>query len=338
MSNDVAVTEVGGEAVASSTVTTGDNRASVYVEADGTVVYRASALGSCVRSLAAHRTKAAEPRPHSPEMLERFAQGNDAEPRIIEYLGTQGWLLSDHGSQQREYDLTVFPGVVVRCHPDGIAHRMGEPAWTSSRVVEVKALGASLADKGLYALTHYPWQLTVEMLVTERKALYVVYNKSFDEIDERSVVVKEIDDPPYTLGQIKARIAKVEAAAARDQLPDCSQRDFPCQWYGILCQADTAADRPEAVRDDAIAELCARVVAARDASKAAKAHEDEARELLLTALGDRERVAAGPYVASKVSVTTRRFDSKAFEGHHPDLYQQFLNQSESTRLEVKEID
>lgn len=333
---DAAVTEVGGEAVASSTVPTGDNRASVYVEANGTVVYRASALGSCVRSLAAHRMKAAEPRPHSPEMLARFAQGNDAEPRIIEYLGTQGWLLSDHGSQQREYDLDVFPGVVVRCHPDGIAHRMGEPAWTSSRVIEVKALGASLADKGLYALTHYPWQLTVEMLVTERKALYVVYNKSFDEIDEQSVVCKEIDETPYTLGQIKARIAKVEAAAARDQLPDCSQRDFPCQWYGILCQADTAADRPEAERDDAIAELCARVVAARDASKAAKAHEDEARELLLTALGDRERVAAGPYVATRVAVETSRFDRKRLEAERPEVAAEYVTVGTSTRLEVRE--
>jgi len=319
---------------ASPLLPVGDNRPNVYRDPDGTIVYRASSLGSCIRSLVAYRNQVATPRPHSAVMLERFAEGNRAEPQIVAWLGTAGWVVTDAGEAQVEYDLPVLPGVVVRCHPDGLAVRKGEPTWTSQRVLEVKALSDGLADKGLYALKHYPWQLSIEMLATGRKALYVVYNKGFDEVDERSVVVKEIDVPPYSLAQVKARVAKVEAAGRGDDLPDCNQNDFPCQWYGIVCQQQ-AMVRPEAETDDDVEGLCAALFDARMARKRAEAQEKEARQELEHALGDRPRVRAGAYVARRTVFERQTFDSRALKDAEPQVYEKYTVATEASRLTVE---
>ena len=331
MIGDVAASEGAATSLSSG----GDNRPSVYTDPDGTVVYRASALGSCLRSLAAHRSQIATPRPHSEHMLGIFAEGRRLEPIIIEWLGAQGWVLTDTGDDgQAEYDLAVFPGVVVRCHPDGMAVRRGEPAWTTQRVLEVKALGESLAGKGLYALTHYPWQLSIEMLSTGRKALYVVHNKGHEDVSDDSVVVKEIDTPPYTLAQIKARVAKVEAAVRRDELGDCSQKDFPCQWYGIVCQQQ-AMVRPEAETDDTVAALCHDLFMARRERKTWAERESEAKQALEAALGDRPRVRAGVYVAARTAYPVTRLDQRLLREKLPELFDQYMSVTETSKLTVE---
>jgi putative phage-type endonuclease len=79
--------------------------------------------------------------------------------------------------------------------------------------------------------------------------------------------------------------------------------------------------------------------AEREAKKIlAEAEEDyeNAKAKLVAALGDAKRGVAGPYSINMTSVSTERFDQRAFKEAHPELASQFVAPSTFTRIDIRE--
>src|SRR5918992_1081323 len=109
-----------------------DDRPSVYVEGDR-VVYRASAVGGCLRALVACRL-GYTPLPFDEGSELRMNEGVLHEPAILAALEKDGWIVA---GQQREVELTVGGTIVIRGHIDGAA---GKGLDGPARVVEAKAM------------------------------------------------------------------------------------------------------------------------------------------------------------------------------------------------------
>ena len=204
-----------------------DNRPPVYTE-NGAWVYRASSLGHCLRALMAAR-QGMLPEPLPAWMYEKFAQGTEAEPKLLDrfYSDHSDWVST--GEAQTERDLAVGDRVIVRCHLDDLA--VNETAGELA-VIEAKAVGdtiwRSIEQHGTSGLpTPYPWQLAVYMHQADaRHGCWVVGHKnddgSFDESSE--IRYLWVHEPPYTLDDINGRVAEVEAWAAGEKgegWPEC---------------------------------------------------------------------------------------------------------------------
>lgn len=236
-----------------------DNRPSVYQEDSGLVVYRASALGQCSASLLEYRMGENEPMPHPQWLLDRFESGKRNESVILNLLYDPKWghPWKSMGGGQLEVELPVGEGVIVRGHLDDMAIRIGALSDRINtpvgevRVVEAKKFGPSYWDtwqtKGLAGFPLYEFQLSIYMHATGKKALFVVGQSEADEKDPENraadvvkrIVVKEVDEPPVSLGQIKLKVARIEAQYQQGKrFDECDIRQYPCPWYHLLHEAE----------------------------------------------------------------------------------------------------
>jgi len=223
----------------------GDDRPSVYHDPDiDRWVYRASALGSCERELVAHRRgMSGSP---TPDWLQtRFDEGHDWEDRILErFMEDQRVALR---GQQARGTILVGKNVAVRGSID---------AETDDAVVDAKFLGPDLYRKlikdGIGAFPHYMWQQAVYAHALEKSRICLAMGlKDIEgEGDEREVVgIKEMHylwvdlaDLP-TLGQIKARVLRLEKLAEGDGWPDCpSPFQYPCPFDYLHDEVDVAIE------------------------------------------------------------------------------------------------
>lgn len=222
-----------------------DNRPSVYFDPDiGRWVYRASALGSCDRELVAHRRgMSGSP---TPDWLQtRYDEGHDWETRILERF-TDDTGLAVRGHQASG---TLLIG-------DGLAVRGSIDAETDDAVVDAKFLGPDLYRKlikdGIEAFPHYMWQQAVYAHAMEKKRICLAMGlKEIEgEGDERVVVGiaemhylwVDVADLP-TVGQIKARVLKLEKLAAGDGMPACPVPfQYPCPFDYLHDEVDTAVE------------------------------------------------------------------------------------------------
>lgn len=223
----------------------GDDRPSVYHDPDiDRWVYRASALGSCERELIAHRRgMSGSP---TPDWLQtRFDEGHDWEDRILErFMEDQRVALR---GQQARGTILVGKNVAVRGSID---------AETDDAVVDAKFLGPDLYRKlikdGIGAFPHYMWQQAVYAHALEKSRICLAMGlKDIEgEGDEREVVgIKEMHylwvdlaDLP-TLGQIKARVLRLEKLAEGDGWPDCpSPFQYPCPFDYLHDEVDVAVE------------------------------------------------------------------------------------------------
>lgn len=161
----------------------GDDRGSVYEDHDGRYVFRASGLGGCMAGLVRHGL-GMTPEPFPATMYDRFEEGNDAEPVMLNWIKTPsgGWKIWDesdlevfagtHGGRmqylegdnesdnkaQVEFDIPVGKKGLIRVHPDGIATLFLLTPESKKRypglevggvhaVVEAKAFGESYYKK-----------------------------------------------------------------------------------------------------------------------------------------------------------------------------------------------
>ena len=86
----------------------------VYLE-DGRWVYRASAVGGCVRALYLARTGIRAQSP--PPFVQRiYDAGNRGEERVLTMLAQQGWTVGDC---QKRVELNVGNAAMIRGHVDG---------------------------------------------------------------------------------------------------------------------------------------------------------------------------------------------------------------------------
>lgn len=244
------------------------DRASAYIEADPDgserVVYRASSLGYCTAALARARL-GITPSPPPDWMADRYQEGHDWEREVLAAglgvdwlevtaegeLARLGMVVSGvNGEVQVERDLALNSSAsrVVRVHPDAIVRRGVDRArgeLAPLHVCEVKFLAAD----GALAMTQrvdvdgmaglgqgYAYQASVQMLAFDMPMYYVVGAK---ERDSDGVVTGiawtatyEFQEPAYSLADVKMRVASVEGAVARGEMPNCPVPfDYPCPMW-----------------------------------------------------------------------------------------------------------
>lgn len=222
-----------------------DDRPSVYFDPDiERWVYRASALGSCDRELVAHRRgMSGSP---TPDWLQvRFDEGHDWETRILErFMDDTGLVVR---GQQASGTLLIGDGLAVRGSID---------AETDDAVVDAKFLGPDLYRKlireGIEGFPHYRWQQAVYAHAMEKQRICLAMGlKEIEgEREDRKVVGiaemhylwVDVADLP-TVGQIKARVLKLEKLAAGEGLPDCPVPfQYPCPFDYLHDEVDVAVE------------------------------------------------------------------------------------------------
>lgn len=232
------------------------DRPMAYEEDDGRVVYRASSLGSCPGALVRARLGVSGSLPGD-VMQERFQEGHDWEARVLaaglgvdwvqmqepDHLRAFGTVVeakSAGGGVQVETEL-AWSNKVIRCHPDAIVVRGSS---LEQFVCEVKFLGEQMyrevTREGKWPVG-YEWQKAVEMLSTGLPMLYVVGEKVVSEGADGKRVVElgevwteeiALEDVPFSLKDVKARVLEIEGYVARGEMPPCPQPYmYPCPYW-----------------------------------------------------------------------------------------------------------
>lgn len=264
-----------------------DDRPAVYLEGNRTV-FRASALGGCLRALVAARL-GYDPLPFDEASELRMGEGNLHEPVIVEWLKTEGWPVVD---QQCLVELTVADTIVIRGHIDGIGRRPGR----DDVLVEIKAMGEDpfkrwVADR-FASNDRYAWQVSTYMHALNVPGLFVVKNRNTGAVD-----VMEIDEAPIPLAKIKARAAQVEAIARRGDFPEC---DTAYLWN---CPYRYLHDQKElpglaSVDDTEVDALAGAYDRARTLATQADSMKKLARDRLADVVRDRKKVKTGSWSVS----------------------------------------
>lgn len=218
-----------------------DERPRAYVE-QGIPVYRASAVGGCLRALTAARM-GFEP-VDLPEVVEDAAAfGRAMERYVIEAIPSWDRNVITVSDQQEEVLLHVGP-VLIRGHVDGVAVLQFTPRGQfQRRIVEVKVLGSSTFEKlawnGVEAFRSYAYQISAYMHGMHLPALYVVVNRdTVRHVDpmEAEYKIFYIDEPPVPLSDIRQRVLTAELHARGGELPSCDvESSFMCP-FRYLCQ------------------------------------------------------------------------------------------------------
>jgi len=223
----------------------GDDRPACYFDPDiERWVYRASALGSCDRELVAHRRgMVGSP---TPDWLQvRFDEGHDWEARILTRFS------EDTGLALRGFQATgallVGKNVAVRGSID---------AETDDAVVDAKFLGPDLYRKlvkgGIEAFPHYRWQQAVYAHAMEKQRVCLAMGLKEIEGEGDDRVITGIAEMHYlwvdvadlpTVGQIKARVMKLEKVAAGEEWPACPQPfQYPCAFDYLHDEVDNTVE------------------------------------------------------------------------------------------------
>ena len=329
-------------AAADATPADADHRPEVYQEG-GALIIRASAMGGCIRNLVAARMGIRAVAPNE-RALTRMNEGNIHEPWILKHLETLGW---QSESTQSALELPIGGGaVIVRGHNDAIVTH--ESAKYGDRVAEAKAMGRDVWEKwraqGWGAFRRYAYQLSIYMHITGLPGLFATKNRDTGEVD-----VTLWDEAPIPLGEIKLRALKVAAAT---ELPDCDPVTFPCSRFfihtGTLFEVDPmtglevkkqTGPAPNAVPDESAAafdELARAYQEAKEECARAEAKRKEVGGFLLDFLRNHnmKKGVTERWVATEVSRTDRRVDTKALKAEHPEIAAQYTLETVSRYVKV----
>jgi len=233
-----------------------DNRPSVYVDDDGTVVYRASSLGNCIRALAAAR-QGIEQAAFSDDTKVIFEEGNLHEEAVKKRLRSEGWTIAD---EQAEVELVVQeegPRIVVRGHLDGDGVAMPEKRVSGLSILEVKSMSRSKFDEWIdndfganqwEGFEGYGWQISAYIIATGRPAYYVVKNRDNGQLD-----IRHLPGPWKSLKQIRDRVLEAEAWADGG-FPECDLANpYFCNYWFLHDEDDTP--QYDAADDDELNDL-----------------------------------------------------------------------------------
>lgn len=234
--------------------------------ATGTIIYAASALGSCSKALVYDRLGVtAEP---PPDWLQKaYDEGNDNEQRVIDLLELQKvWRVVDKArlleagytfgewmeDRQKDYsdqvrvNAAVLPGIVVRSHLDGVVEMAVRPeGWTREvdyvgvqRVLEVKAFGDSYWEKwkkeGIFGFPGYMYQVAAQMKGTGLGCVFAVGHKDKDGV-VFEVGVEYIDVLPVKWLTVIQKIKAIEDVIGDriENLPCEKPLMYPCPFYKL---------------------------------------------------------------------------------------------------------
>lgn len=225
-----------------------DNRPPRYIEEDdGTgeevVVYRASGLGGCVRALVAGAS-GYSPSPHPVWFQEILEEGNKYEDEILRRWEEETGAKVVDRQLQVELEVGEIEGrrVVVRGHLDG----------RSTVPVDAKKIRigqwASFLNQRVEYVASWVWQIAAYMYALEAEEFALVAG-CLDGEKIVEVHTELVTNPPIPLRAIKAKIAKVEALiATEDVTVACGPRQYPCQYY-YLHDVDDVEEPPQRIED-----------------------------------------------------------------------------------------
>lgn len=295
-----------------------DDRAIVYTEGSRRV-YRASALGSCIRALVAAGLGMEPAEPH--EFMQRAAEfGAEHEAGILE------WLERERGfrmlQRQVPVELSVGARYTLRGHVDALASTQGGSGF----IVEVKTAGQERAERLVSALRsgpqtfveaepRYAFQVSVYMLRLKLPALYVVWPTLRHDGQlalAKSPELVMLEKPPLGWSDVIRRIEDAERWIAKGELPPCDRSDSYFCPFRYLCERrpaeQVAADR--AVEIDAWASAYRAAQAQRDQAEALMR---QAREKLLELAGSDSRLETQRYRVTVSRFSRTSYDFKAME-------------------------
>lgn len=278
-----------------------DNRPMTYDD-DGKVIYRASGFGHCINQLVYSRL-GFDPVGYPQVILDAFAYGNEAEQTLIRHLRRKEvpgdpmsfWSLYDF---QKEYDLELLPGKVLRCHVDAIGSHFSTtsnasaPFGTQVWNIEFKALGQDLCRlflaSGLDDLPTYKTQVSIQSLATGYPTLFVVLDKAETEKANKPVVHWEVyPTPPLSRAYLIKRLLEVERRVKLpiDQLPPCETEIWYCPFYKFhpdqaQIPSFTTVNFPRPADNQTLA-LVQRFSVLADDLRLLKKQQDEVKSLLL---------------------------------------------------------
>jgi hypothetical protein len=207
-----------------------DNRPAVYVE-ENNVIYRASAIGGCLKALWAARS-GLDRQPLPQVVQQGMDEGTALEPVILNLLyEDHGFTFGYQGQQfQVELNLGAWNGktLIVR----GAFDEIGAPAGQPHRPIDVKALGEddvrALRIKGITSKPRYAWQQSVYAHGYGAPAVYMpIFHKGTWKIESWSL---QPIPPAYTVDQIRDRVLQVEEAFAEGKMPDQCPADYGCAY------------------------------------------------------------------------------------------------------------
>lgn len=346
-----------------------DHRPDVYQE-DGTWVFRASSLGGCTRSLVLTALGEQGNRTKPTHVQKGMDEGTAAEATILSAARNHGWKplpitakdlsLAQYGEIDATGQLVVeFPvgaKAIVRLHPDGIAQkfRTQEPdaKWRDDdelqarRVMEAKALkNPPKTAAGIAGLHGYGWQFAAEMAGTGLPMLLLVGAKGDDgTVKVGDVTPYWIDEPPYTMGQIKGRVLRIVGMIERAKkegvkgIPDCDVKQFPCphfaDWHDgqAIHLGKEKGDLVELVEGEGrevdwgeVTRFLNSLGAAQLDARDAKARIDHAKKRLKEILGDLplpgegDGPAAWEYMGWEFSRVTKHVEAKSYDMDYIDI-------------------
>lgn len=277
----------------------GDNRPSVYFDYEyDRWVYRASALGSCDRELVAHRRGMVGEDP--PEfMLRKYQEGHDWEAELMaRFAEDQGREVT---GEQMKLEVNIGTTAMVRGSIDG---------KTDIEVVDAKFLGPDLFNKilakGIMAMPHYAWQqsayfhaLNAMGLGVSQITLAMGLKKNEEQLIDGKLVkvavgIKQMHyeviteaDVPYSLGQIKARVMRLEKMAAQppDVYPDCPVPfSFPCGFVYLHDEVDSTVEVTEPTLVWKVGEAARLDRVAKENDAATKALKKKSKDMIAEVL------------------------------------------------------
>lgn len=255
-----------------------DNRPSRYEE-DGRIIYRASALGSCMKSLVALGL-GMTPVDWPDWLYRKFQEGIDGEPVVVDML-RENWRIVDEeeGHYYQWHDGQLFvevpvgTRVVIRGHGDAIGtcyktpvYEYGESEWETGdkRLIEVKCCSAEYARVVLRTLPlMYKVQVSVYGGFYGLPIMLVIGVKDKDG-KVVNILSQMIDEPPMTMAQVKQRVMQIESWIGDGELPDCDYRQWPCA-FPYLCDEPMYGN--EATRDEDLEEMLAKSIEITEAKK-----------------------------------------------------------------------
>lgn len=230
-----------------------DNRPAVYLEGNN-VIYRASALGGCIRALWAART--GHERTAIPQVVKRgMDEGTDLEPVILNLLFEKyNWTFADGSQSVLEMNVGAFNGKTLWVR--GAVDEIGCPAdpmvvgnsMQKHKPVDVKAFTnddvEKYRDKGFAAFPRYAWQQSFYGLAYGTDSFYMpVFNKGTWAMEEWTLAPHGI---LFTRDQIAARVLEVEEHAMNGTMPDKCDGNFACVYPYLHDQPAEKDTIPEA--------------------------------------------------------------------------------------------
>lgn len=247
--------------------TMAQDKPSVHYEGD-TLVIRASALGNCLGNL--FRSGHGEtPMPPPDWMQEKFDQGHEAEPIILDWVRGRSWGVFDdfeleerfgelHNGQAR-IEIPCGSGLVVRQHFDGFAREGGTgrefcleaKAWTAgtlksfeAKVEFVKAgegentYESSVIVPSSMRSSYIGYQISCAILGSKMPVLLVVgvkteesKGKPPEEVEIEDFFTYVVEEPPFSRGEVMSRAMRVREVLNEGKPPPCDIRQFPCGYW-----------------------------------------------------------------------------------------------------------